>query len=199
MTTKQIQSLLTYLGYDCGTVDGLTGPKTVAAVEAFQSAEGLMVDGIAGGDTEAALLAAVADGRFCVEEESNCSEKANSSEAPGTFWDDIKHFTRAEFKCQCGGKYCNGYPAEPSETLLRAAEDIRGQIGKPMIITSGLRCPTHNAEVGGVSNSRHISGKAMDFYATGMTAAQLLTVAQAHSSIRYAYAINDRCIHMDVL
>lgn len=197
MTVKQYQALLTYLGYDPGGVDGANGPNTTAAIKEFQAAEGLTVDGTVGNATEAALLDAVAEGRFKTEETASITE--SNSSLTGTFWDNIKYFSRSEFKCQCGGKYCNGYPAEPSEALVRIAESLREEIGKPIIITSGLRCATHNAEVGGVSNSRHISGKAMDFYVSGWTASQLLAKTQARSDLRYSYAINDNCVHMDVV
>ena len=39
------QALLSELGYDPGSVDGRMGPKTAAAIEAFQKQEGISVDG----------------------------------------------------------------------------------------------------------------------------------------------------------
>ena len=42
------------------TEDGINGPKTIAAVKAFQSAHGLTADGIAGPQTKSALQAAIA-------------------------------------------------------------------------------------------------------------------------------------------
>ena len=63
MTMAQIQHLLAYLGYDVGAVDGLDGPKTRAAVSAFQrDFSGLGVDGVAGEATQKALRHAVAYG-----------------------------------------------------------------------------------------------------------------------------------------
>ena len=55
MTTLQIQSLLTYLGYDPGDVDGMPGENTRRAVLAFQAQEGLAQDGSPGPLTQAAL------------------------------------------------------------------------------------------------------------------------------------------------
>jgi peptidoglycan hydrolase-like protein with peptidoglycan-binding domain len=50
-----LQSLLSGLGYDAGTPDGLHGKQTVTAIRAFQLAEGLKEDGM----VSPALLAAV--------------------------------------------------------------------------------------------------------------------------------------------
>jgi membrane-bound lytic murein transglycosylase B len=40
-----LQDLLGKAGFDPGGVDGRMGPKTVAAVKAFQAARGLVPDG----------------------------------------------------------------------------------------------------------------------------------------------------------
>jgi len=39
---------------------------------------------------------------------------------------------------------------------------IREAYGKPIMVSSGFRCRMHNAEVGGVGNSLHTLGRAMD-------------------------------------
>lgn len=53
----RLQTALSAQGYDCGTADGIFGAKTEAAVRAFQQANGLTVDGIAGKATQEALYA----------------------------------------------------------------------------------------------------------------------------------------------
>ena len=53
---KTLQRLLNALGYSVGSVDGSFGPKTLAAVKAFQKAKGLEVDGSCGPKTWNALL-----------------------------------------------------------------------------------------------------------------------------------------------
>ena len=45
---KTLQGELNAKGYDCGSVDGIFGAKTKAAVQAFQEANSLASDGIAG-------------------------------------------------------------------------------------------------------------------------------------------------------
>ena len=52
---RKLQELLNALGYDCGSVDGIFGSKTKAAVLAFQKANGLGADGIVGSLTWAKL------------------------------------------------------------------------------------------------------------------------------------------------
>lgn len=57
---KALQEKLNILGYNSGTVDGIFGAKTEAAVKKFQKAKGLTVDGIVGAKTFAALDSAKA-------------------------------------------------------------------------------------------------------------------------------------------
>ena len=53
---RKLQELLNALGYDCGSVDGIFGSKTKAAVLAFQKANGLAADGIVGSLTWGKLV-----------------------------------------------------------------------------------------------------------------------------------------------
>ena len=52
---RKLQELLNAKGYTCGSVDGIFGSKTYAAVLAFQKANGLAADGIVGSLTWAKL------------------------------------------------------------------------------------------------------------------------------------------------
>jgi len=54
-TVRIIQQKLAEFGFDVGPDDGIYGPRTAAAVYAFQIAKGLVVDGEAGPTTMAAL------------------------------------------------------------------------------------------------------------------------------------------------
>lgn len=151
MTVKQIQCLLAYLGYSPGVIDGADGRNTQAAVRAFQADYGLAVDGIAGAATQKMLVGAIAGTATKVEKPET-----------GTFWDKIQYFTREECRCKCGGKYCNGYPAEMSETTMLIADEVRRRAGVPLQNNSALRCQRWNAEQGGVANSNHMTGHAID-------------------------------------
>ncbi len=191
MTIKQRQHLLAYLGYYVGNIDGSWGTFSKTACKAFQKDFGLDPDGYGGTHTDKALTHAVCYGMPAKKQEATTTS--------GGFWADIKHFDRKEFKCKCGNIYCNGYPAEPQEKLIRVADKVREHFGAAATVSSGLRCTQHNANVGGVSNSRHLTGKAMDFCIKGKTAAQVFAYVQQQSDIRYAYAIDSQFVHMDIL
>ena len=139
------------------------------------------------------LQAAGFDGFIVIATES----QANEPEV--NWWDSIQHFTREEFECHCGGKYCNGYPAEPAKRLIQVADRVREHFGAPAIVSSGVRCKTHNAIVGGISNSRHLTGKAMDFCVTGKSAELVLAYVKQQPEINFAYAIDSEYVHMDIL
>lgn len=78
-----------------------------------------------------------------------------------------KNFEPAEFKCPCGR--CTGYPTFMKQVELKHLQSIRDHYGKPMKITSGLRCEYENRRSGGVPNSGHLKGYAADFYMPGVT------------------------------
>lgn len=188
MTIKQKQCILAY--FDCydGKVDGVWGTKSAEGTIKLQRKLGMNPDGVFGDKTEAAAREAIAKG---VE----LKEPAQAS----NWWDDIKYFKRAEFACHCNGKYCNGFTAEPQRKLVTVADRVRDHFDAPATVSSGVRCSRHNANVGGVSNSRHLEGKAMDFAIRGKTSAQVLAYVQKQPEIRYAYAIDGSYVHMDIL
>jgi len=159
------------------------------ATMSFQDAYGMEVDGIFGPDTEAMALRAVA---------GEAEPVPKAPEQTDDFWNSVKYFRREEFRCKCGGKYCDGFPVEPSQKLVRLADRVREHFGAAAVVSSGIRCEIHNAREGGVSNSRHKLGTAMDFRIDGMPASLVLAYVQKQSDIRFAYAIDGKHIHMDV-
>ena len=51
-----LQSRLTYMGFDCGRVDGIYGPRTENAIKEFQKSVGAKVDGRCGPETIIGLI-----------------------------------------------------------------------------------------------------------------------------------------------
>lgn len=199
MTTKQIQLFLLALDYAPGEVDGTMGKQTKAAVLAFQKdwnksrGQGLAEDGIAGTMTQDAIRQAIYDEW---KKPGDVPQKVEGK--TGTWWDDIRYFSRSDpyIGCPCG--VCGGFPAEPAEKLMRLADAVRTTAGRPMVPTSTVRCTAHNAAVKGVWNSRHLLGHAMDFCIPGMTAKQILTIVGKQKGVVYMYAIDDNTVHMDI-
>ena len=68
----------------------------------------------------------------------------------------VSHFARGEMRCPCCGR------GAVALALVLALEDLRTLYGRPVRITSGWRCQTHNREVGGHPQSRHLIGCAVD-------------------------------------
>lgn len=48
--------------------------------------------------------------------------------------------------------------------VVDVLNDIQRKFGKPVVVTSGYRCEALNKAVGGVPNSQHMLGEAVDFY-----------------------------------
>lgn len=184
MTVRQRQHLLGYLGYYTAAVDGIWGKQSRLATEQFQREHGLNPDGEFDKETERRILEAI-------------STAEEPEEKP--FWEEIRHFTREEFRCTCRGRGCDGFPAEPSQRLVRNAELARVKFGRPAIVSSGLRCPLRNGELpGSAANSLHLSGRAMDFAVTGVSAKTLLAFVRGLPQVHEAYAIDGNYVHMGV-
>lgn len=208
MTLAQKQCLLAYLGYYAGAIDCVWGEGSKRATIDFQrDFGGISVDGICGEQTEKALKHAVAYGiekkldstgctSDCTNVQNNNADDCTNNNT-GTFWDEIKYFKKSEFACKCG-KYCNGYPADIDMNMVKIADEIRNRIGKPIQINSGLRCKTHNANVGGVSNSQHLLGKAADLGCpSGCTPAQMASIAEDIMGDTGGIGIYSWGIHID--
>lgn len=177
--------------------DGLAGPRTVAALQAYQKTKGLSQTGRVDDATWDALM----------EESPNLPDRepvpeldtpAGDSTTVVKFWPGIVYFKREEMRCKCGGRYCNGFPTEPQQLLMELADRARQHFGRPAHVVSGLRCRRWNAIQGGVANSQHMYGEAMDIYIEGITADQLLAWMKKQPEVRYCYKINSTNVHFDI-
>lgn len=116
-------------------------------------------------------------------------------------WKFFPNFKESEFKCTCNGKYCDGYNGEKDKCymkLIMFAQFIRNYYDKPVYISSGVRCPKRNEEVGGVKNSKHIVFKAMDFKVGNLKASKVIKVVKKMPLINYTYKITTYYVHANI-
>ena len=67
------------------------------------------------------------------------------------------HFSEEELRCKCCGKLV------VDGRLIQLLEKIRSLVDAPVVVTSGYRCPRHNAETPESSpTSYHVLGMAAD-------------------------------------
>ena len=80
-----------------------------------------------------------------------------------------EHFSWVEARCRCG---C-GQVASLLQTRLTAQwlENVREEVfgGRPMHVNSWNRCPQHNRNVGGATQSEHMTSRAVDVTVRGLT------------------------------
>lgn len=83
------------------------------------------------------------------------------------------------------------------DLITYCLQPIRDKIKKPMIITSGFRNSQVNKLVGGVANSQHAKGQAVDFTISGMSVAQIVEFIKK-SGIEFDQLINeyDKWVHI---
>lgn len=80
----------------------------------------------------------------------------------------MKYFTIQEFTKSPTARKCHLDNSIPNDLLdtanytLSRLDEIREKYGKPIIITSGYRCPALNRIVGGKPNSQHTKAEAAD-------------------------------------
>lgn len=179
---KKIKTGLKTLGYFNGTIDSYVTPEYTAAVLKFQKKAFKRAsdqDGIGGNDTLIAVQTFVN-------------------------FKDIKYFEPEEFRCNCG--HCTGYPAVVNKQLLKNLDALRKEAGS-ITITSGLRCKWKNSRLSGSSStSRHMSGKAADFYNAKLTGTKAKRTAMVKrwykfKGANYSYANTagmGNAVHCDV-
>ena len=84
-----------------------------------------------------------------------------------------RYFTRAEMACKHTGR-CEMDPA-----FMERLEALREAYGKPMVVTSGYRDPSHPEEAKKAEPGTHSRGIAVDIAVRGADAVRLLELALA--------------------
>ncbi|MBF0098762.1 MAG: DUF882 domain-containing protein [Magnetococcales bacterium] len=86
------------------------------------------------------------------------------------------HFSEEELRCHCG---CGRQDVD-GDFMLKL-EALRMAYGKPMSVSSGYRCPAHNAATSTTGeNGPHTTGKAIDILVAGEDAYRLVGLAIKH-------------------
>ena len=102
-------------------------------------------------------------------------------------------FTESEFDCKCGCGHNN-----VKDGLINAMDEARTLAGIPFIVTSGSRCPAHNARVSTVgSTSPHLHGLAADISAPNSHTRWLIVGAAIKSGFN-RIGLGPNFIHLDI-
>ena len=104
-----------------------------------------------------------------------------------------KYFNDDDFKCRCG---CG---MDVSQKLKEKVFAMREDAQVPFIVTSGARCESHNAKVGGKQNSSHTRGLAVDIaYGSSGAAFAIEKTAYQHGIKRIGRNRTKKFIHIDI-
>lgn len=103
------------------------------------------------------------------------------------------HFSLKEFQCAC----CRCVKLDPR--LVHILENVRAHIGQPVFVTSGYRCPVHNAAVSGAEDSDHLYGWAADIVVRSMLPKSLAVVVgwfMPEGTGRIGLYPDKQCVHV---
>ena len=77
----------------------------------------------------------------------------------------MRNFVVGEFQCKCCGDLPENARSNEVALVDNLLDQVRDVFGHEIKVNSGYRCPRHNAKVGGVKNSQHLTGEAADICA----------------------------------
>ncbi len=104
------------------------------------------------------------------------------------------HFKDKEFVCRCGK--CDSKKIDSH--LLAVLELVRHHFDKPVIVTSGYRCPTHNKNVGGAPRSKHVEAIAADIKVKDVAPSAVYAFLDSVFPNSYGLASANSFTHIDV-
>lgn len=101
---------------------------------------------------------------------------------------------RESFRCDCEGRYCDGFPTAVNSTLAEKIVDLEKHLKKPVQIISGLRCEERNTEADGSKHSFHLLGRAADIRCAALTVDELAEAAET-IGLRVIRDYQDNVVH----
>lgn len=102
-----------------------------------------------------------------------------------------QNFKLLEFACGCGCGF-----NDIDHNLIIKLQAVREEIGNPIKITSGCRCPTHNEAEGGNAFSAHLSGHAADISCTHSH--KRMTLLPVLCRVFRRVGVKNSFIHVDI-
>lgn len=172
---KGVQEQLSKIHLLVGPVDGIAGPKTMAAFAKFKQMEYLEHPEILGRSTVAALLEATETRPAPADNSTpDVGDRLIRIPEAGQVWTSKPVYPGSHFSW---GELTKGLDRIPESAIvtrnliklakhLDAVRELLG--GKAITITSGYRPRAVNRAVGGASNSRHLYGDAADIVVAGL-------------------------------
>lgn len=112
-------------------------------------------------------------------------------DVPTTRW-RWKNFSPAEIACRGTGS------VRIHEDALDKLQALRDRLGKPLIIRSAYRSPTHNRAVGGAPKSKHLDGTAFDIAMTNHDPVAFEEAARAVGFLGLGFYPRSGFIHIDL-
>lgn len=108
----------------------------------------------------------------------------------------LQYFKLSEFACS----HCGENKIDPA--FVQELDDLRHRYGKPLFVTSGYRCPEHNARVSSTGrDGPHTTGHAADLRVDRADAFRLLKIATTmrFTGLGIQQKGGGRFIHLDDL
>lgn len=108
------------------------------------------------------------------------------------------HLSWDELACKDGMPYPEQWRTTRAVALARAFEALREEVGRPLVILSAYRTPSHNQRIGGARFSQHVEGRALDLRPPSTwTPKRLANLARHIPSIR-GLGLYSTFVHIDV-
>lgn len=182
---KEVQTLLKEGGFYLGAIDGMPGRHTVAAFKAFKRKAFLEYPDVLGQSTANALLELGGESNHPIPKESdNFLLKTDTGKSFKLLNGERVYCHQPIFGTQYftwGEATKNGTRVPFNSQIVENIIELAGYLelvkalldNRSIIITSWYRPPQINQQQGGVKNSRHLIGDAVDFIVTGIPPAEV--------------------------
>lgn len=213
LTPDQIKALQTALrsnGFPTITVDGILGNQTRSMFRDFKTINQLTHIDLIGETTVHWLLdndpteADNDEDEPLIEPYLDKLEKKRPYDVGTINWNDFncpisKYFTVGEMTRFSRERIpTNLIHRRNLVTLAHQVDLAREEIGVPFLVTSAYRPPAVNSRVGGVSNSQHLYGTAVDIYSPQMPISMLQKLLDANWYGRLGRGVPKGFVHLDM-